>query len=189
MHTLTLAFDGEAIFHNRQDGSLALQALRVEDAAGNQVDFLRDAYATAAYTATAFQHSGTSFDAASYTDEGVDVNGNGDYDFLRFGFALDVEQRDAYRLLASLSNSSGATIDSVARDVALEAGRQTVALDFSGPAISERGVDGAYTVGSLALLGPDGGVVDYHPVAQATQVYSATQFEYRGFVYLPLVLR
>ena len=153
MHTLTLAFDGEAIFHNRQDGSLALQALRVEDAAGNQVDFLRDAYATAAYTATAFQHSGTSFDAASYTDEGVDVNGNGDYDFLRFGFALDVEQRDAYRLLASLSNSSGATIDSV------------------------------------ALLGPDGGVVDYHPVAHATQVYGATQFESRGFVYLPLVLR
>ncbi len=187
--TLSLDFHGASIYHNRQDGPYQLRALRVEDASGNQVDFLLDAYATGSYTYGAFQHSGTTFDASTYDDQGVDADDNGRYDSLRFSLSLDVDQQDTYLLLADLTDGSGVTIHSLAREVDLAVGSHTVNLDFFGRAISGHGVDGPYTVTSLALLASDGTLVDHHPLTHTTQAYSWTDFEYTGFIYLPLVIR
>lgn len=187
--TLSLDFDGASIYRHRQDGPYQLRALRVEDASGEQVDFLLDAYATGSYPYGAFQHSGATFDAAGYDDQGVDADGNGRYDSLRFSLALDVDQQDTYLLLADLTDGSGATIHSLAQELDLAVGSHTVNLDYYGRAISDHGVDGPYTVASLALLASDGTLVDHHPLAHTTQAYVWTDFEYQGFIYLPLVIR
>jgi hypothetical protein len=71
----------------------------------------------------------------------------------------------------------------------LDAGTHTIDVDFYGRAISSHGVDGPYTITSLALFSANGELVDNHPLAHSTQNYSWTDFEYMGFIYLPTVLR
>ena len=189
VQTLNLKFDGASIYQNRQDGPYQLRALRVEDASGNQEDFILDAYTTDSYTFGEFQHSGTTFNSSGYDDEGVDSDGNGKFDSLRFSLEMDVDKQDTYLLLANLTDGGGKTVHSLARNVDLTAGRHTINLDFFGRAISGHGVDGPYTITGLALFASDGTLVDQHPLPHTTQAYSWTEFENQGFLYLPLISR
>jgi hypothetical protein len=174
--TVDLDLDGHLIFQHRTDGPYHLRKLRAEDTSGNRIDFVYDAYTTAAYTYGQFQHSGTTIDATSYSDQGLDVDSDGDYDYLRVDFQIDVNQVGIYRLLATLNDSGGESIASIEQDLNMLAGSNAVSLDFPGGAIYDHGVDGPYQVASVALLDADGTIVDYQQVAHTTQAYSYADF-------------
>lgn len=174
--TIDLDFGGQLIFQQRKDGPYHLRKLRIEDASGSQIDFIYDAYTTAAYTYGQFQHGGTTIDAASYSDQGLDVDSDGDYDYLRVEFQVNVDQEGTYRLLAALSDSEGETIASIIQDMELTIGSNAISLDFPGGDISEHGVDGPYQVASVALLDADGTVADCQQIAHTTQAYGYADF-------------
>ncbi len=174
--TIGLDFDGQAIFSYRQNGPYQLRALRVEDASGNRIDFKYEAYTTNAYSYNQFQHSGTTIDAGSYSDQGLDVDSDGDYDYLRVAFQVSVDQEGAYRLLATLSDSAGEMIANVVQEFDLSTGTNTINLDFPGGNIREHGVNGPYKVVSLSLLRANGTIADYQQLAYTTQAYNYTSF-------------
>jgi hypothetical protein len=181
IQTVDLDFDGQSIFQHRQNGPYHLRRLRVEDMSGNRMAFIYDAYTTSAYAYSQFQHSGTTVDGTSYSDQGLDVDSDGDYDYLRVEFQIDADQEGVYLLLADLNDSEGSLIASTIREMSLVVGSNPVVLDFPGGAIYEHGVDGPYQVAAVALLDQDGTGVDYQQVAHTTQAYSYTDFS------LPLV--
>jgi hypothetical protein len=174
---VALDFDGQLVFQQRENGPYHLRKLRVEDEAGNEIDFIYDAYTTAAYSYTQFQRGGATINAASYSDQGLDLDGDGDFDYLRVQFQLNVHQAGGYRLLADLDDNNGEFITSVERTFDLTAGSTlTVTLDFPGSAIYQHGVNGPYQVVRVTLLNADGDIVDYQHLGHTTQAYSYTQF-------------
>ncbi len=171
-----LDFDGQLIFLQRQDGPYHLRKLRVEDESGNRIDFVYDAHQTHAYNYTEFQHHGTTIDTASYSDQGLDSDGDGDYDSLRVTFEIEADQAWAGQLLASLTDEAGQPIADAVQDLRLMAGTNTVALDFPGSVIRTHAVDGPYHVTAMTLMATDGTVVDYQPLAHTTAAYRYTDF-------------
>jgi len=174
--TVELDFDGQSIFQHRQNGPYHLKALRVEDLSGNRIDFRYDAYTTGAYTYSQFQHSGTTINATTYSDRGLDMDNDGDYDYLRIEFQVQAAQEGNYRLLAALKDNEGEMIASVVQDLHLLAGINAISLDFPGGAINGHGVNGPYQVVSVALLDENGAIVDYQQLAHTTQAYNYTDF-------------
>ena len=174
--SVALDFDGKTIFQNRQDGPYKLRALRIEDADGNRIHFINDAYITDYYTYGDFQHSGSTINAASITDSGLDVDSDGDYDYLHLVFQVNVIQDGTYRFLAGLKDAGSKSISTIAKDVYLYAGSNTVEVNFPGGAIYEHGVHGPYLVSSLSFLDSSSTVLDNVQAAYATQGYAYTKF-------------
>lgn len=174
--SVDLDFDGQLIFQHRKDGPYQLKRLRVEDASGNRVDFTLDAYTTTPYTYGQFQHSGTTINSASYIDQGLDVDSDGDYDYLRVEFQINADQADTYRLMAALKDSEGETIASTTQEISVTGGSNDIVLDFPGGTIYEHGVNGPYQVASVTLLDADGTIVDDQQIGHTTQAYSYTDF-------------
>jgi hypothetical protein len=175
--TVNLDFNGQSIYGNRQDGPYALK-VRVEDGSGNLVNF-SDAAATSAYTYGQFQHSGTTFDATSYKDQGVDTNdpSNGKYDFLQVNLDVNADQAGVYSLNANLSDSQGVVFSRIRKDVKLSTGVNHLSLDFSGGDILNHAVDGVYQVTALTLASVDSEAFDQHPYAYRTAAYDHNDFE------------
>jgi len=173
---VNLDFDGRLIFQARHDGSYYLRAVRIEDASGHRIEFRYDAYTTNAYLHTQFQHEGTAIDAASYSDQGVDSDADGDFDYLRVEFRVDASSADSYRLLATLSTQDGAPIAQVTQDLSLTVGSNQMRVDFPGTAINAMQVNGPYKMTSVTLWDASGTIVDYRQVAHTTRAYGYTDF-------------
>jgi outer membrane protein assembly factor BamB len=187
--SVDLDFDGESIFQHRRDGPYHLRRLRVEDESRDRIDFIYDAYTTAAYAYGQFQHSGTTIDAATYSDQGLDMDDDGYYDYLRVAFQVDVDQEGTYRLIAALQDSEAEAITSVIQNLDLVVGSNAASVDFLGRTIFEHGVDGPYQLASVALLA-DGAVVDHQQMAHTTAAYSHRDFERPlSIIYLPAILK
>jgi len=105
--TIYLDFSGQAIFHHRQNGPYQLRFLRVLDSSGQEVDYLYNAYTTDAYSYSQFQNSSTIIDASSFGHQTLDLNKDGDYEYLRVTFKAKVHLNGNYILSAQLKDSSG----------------------------------------------------------------------------------
>jgi len=174
--SVTLDFDGRLIFQHRQDGPYQLKALRVEDAVRNRIVFLYDAYTTSSYSYGQFQHGGTTLDASTYADQAMDMDDDGDYDYLRLAFQVDVGEGGEYRILATLQDSDAEVIDRIIQDLDFVLGANPINLDIAGGAIYDHGVDGPYQLTSVALLDAAGNILDHEQMAHTTQAYSYSDF-------------
>jgi hypothetical protein len=177
--TIDLDFDGQMIFFNRQGGPYYLKSLRVEDAAGERQDFIQDAYTadpSVLLTYSMFEHGPNTLASDSYSNQGLDVDSDGDYDYLRVGLLVTVETEGEYLLQAVLKDSSGDKIADLAHNVNLAAGSWGVNLDFSGGDIYGHGVDGPYQVTSVSLFDTTGALLDHQPTAHTTNAYSYSDF-------------
>jgi hypothetical protein len=176
--TINLNFDGKTIFFSRQDGPYYVKSLRVEDAGGNRLGFVYDAYTadSATYTYSMFEHGPNTLESDSYTDQGIDVDADDDYDYLRVALGINLASDGEYRVQATLKDSLGEKVTDLIQDFNLLAGSQTVNLDFSGGDIYKHGVDGPYQVSSVSLFDDGGGLLDYQPVAHTTGSYASTDF-------------
>ena len=181
VHTATLSFDGADIRQYRADGPYSLQYLAIYNAAGDQLDLLTDAYTTTAYAYTAFQRGDAEL-TGSYSDVGVDTDGNGKYNLLRFTAGVNVFAPGVYSLVAALYANQDRTIAWASQTYTLTAGLQTVSLDFDGLAIGNSRVDGPYTLSAPALLDASGKLVGFEPEPYTTAPYAYTDFELPGII-------
>ncbi len=176
-NTISLAFDGEAIFQNRVDGPYRLTTLRLaeeEDTEIRPLDERADAHQTMAYRFRDFQHSPialTGQDSAI----GVDTNGNGRFDLLRVGIEVEVVSSGTYDWSARLTDRDGKEIGFIANSSSLNAGLNTLDLAFNGELIGRNGIDGPYFVRGLLIFGAGASLVISD--AFTTEPFLASQFE------------
>jgi hypothetical protein len=176
--TVTLHFAGLAINRHGADGPYQV-LMTVADGAGLEQDGL--SYDTQIYAYTDFEHAGARF-ANTFTDSGVDTNGDGRYDYLRIAVGVNVVDAGTYVVDGSLHDADGNFIAAARTALFLGAGAQTVYLDFDGRAINEHGVDGPYALRALALDQTGLGNVDSILEAYTTQAYPYTAFQPSGLL-------
>ena len=177
LQSVPLDFDGQRIFESRENGPYQLRRLRVEDGLGNRIDFLDEAYLTGSYSYTAFQHGGAFIKASTYGDQALDIDGDGDFDYLRVGVQLNVAQAGNYQLSADLTDGTGELITSVDQTLNIaSAGDFSVTLDFVGSNIYQHGINGPYRVSRVTLLDGMGNIADYQKVGYTTQAYNYSDF-------------
>jgi len=174
--TVDLDFDGRTIFQHRKDGPYYLARLRIRDDSGSQIAFASDVLTTSSYDVTQFQSGVAILDASAFSDEGWDPDEDGDFDYLRVEVKVDADQAGSFRLSADLDDGEGEGITSVEKTLDLEAGSQTVVLNFPGSQIRQHEMDGPYRVSRVTLFAPDGEVADYQQLGHTTQPYSTSDF-------------
>ncbi|MCB0211510.1 MAG: hypothetical protein KDJ52_19385 [Anaerolineae bacterium] len=174
--TINLDFAGWPFFLHRQNGPYHLKYLRLQNAAGQQVDFLADAHTTGPYSYDQFQITSTAIDLGSFSEQVLDADNDGDDEYLRITFNAKLHLSGTYVVQALLKDSSGATISRLEQTRYLFKGNAVpFTLDFPGGDISEHGTNGPYRIAELALT-RDGVLMDHLSLAHTTQAYSAADF-------------
>jgi len=117
-----------------------------------------------------------------YSDAGVDTDGDGKFDQLRITVTLEIEEGEggqAYRVEGWLVDTHGSLASwTISDPQVLAVGSHSLALDFDGRIINERGVDGPFTLVALKVLpGDTYAVLDEVNVAYTTASYNHDAFE------------
>jgi hypothetical protein len=114
----------------------------------------------------------------TYSDSGVDMDGDGLYDWLVIDVQVEVEEAGLYRLEGWLEDGDDSLVSWASSDpVSLDVGTHDLSLAFSGPVIHAHNVDGPFTLTSLKLIRGDAyEVIDEVDVAYTTSAYTYDQF-------------
>jgi parallel beta-helix repeat protein len=169
-----LNFDGLSINWNRADGPYHLRYLSLKG--NDQFDFIQDAYITSAYSYTDFQKTDSGF-TGSFSDYGKDLDEDGQYNYLTLEVGIDAIISGNYALVGLLYDNTGAEIAMASNSVYLDAGSQTIPLDFDGFSIYNHGVDGPYDLKYLTLHDENGTLMDTLDHAYTTSTYNFTDFQ------------
>jgi hypothetical protein len=127
-------------------------------------------------------------------DEGIDDDGDGRFDVLRFTLDIDVAESGTYRAQATLVDREGNTLALLDLSDYYSSGTHTLALDVDGETLSRYGTDGPYTLLSLSIQAEeDASVMSDVVSSYTTRAYSNIQFEggvgKRWHIFLPQVQR
>lgn len=179
-NTITLRFDGQALYRNRVDGPYTLSTLRLAQV--GELELLlateaSDVHHTAAYSYDDFEHERIQLNGGGIA-VGSDTNGNGLYDLLDVAVGVDLEQSGYYQWSAALADRSGTRIGFFAGAGYLNAGAAELLFGFDGEAIGENGEDGPYLVTDLLVFGGGASLVAEN--AFVAEPFLASEFE--GYV-------
>ncbi|NOQ29320.1 MAG: hypothetical protein GQ566_04350 [Methanosarcinales archaeon] len=174
--SIPLEFSGIKIRQNGVNGTYNLRYLNLYDDNWNQLDSIYDAYTTTHYNYTEFQRLPAEF-SDSYSDYGVDTDGDWLYDYLTIEIGVDVTTAGYYQVEGRLDDSYGDYIEYRSNYAYLNTGNQTVQLDFSGIAIRQNEVNGTYDLRYLHLYDDDWNRIDYIYDAYTTSHYNYTDFQ------------
>jgi hypothetical protein len=89
--------------------------------------------------------------SGSFTDRGVDANGDGRFDQLVIEVGVEVDVEAAYRVFGTLSDGAGTAIEQLRVEQQLAPGPQTLALAFDGALLFALGHDGPYLLEDLMI--------------------------------------
>jgi hypothetical protein len=177
----TLIFDGATIHSSGKNGPYQLN-VRLSESGGREkflLDGRTNAHTTAAYLLSQFEGAQIGL-SGSYSDSGIDLNGDGVYDILRVTTGLIVAQAGVYQVSAELYTNND-FITTTFTEAAYSIGSQTVDLSFGGKVIGTKDIDGPYQLRNVAVR--DGGNVqmDFAASPYTTSLYSAAEFR-SGFL-------
>ena len=94
--------------------------------------------------------SATSF-SGSFSDRGVDTDGDGRFDQLVVEVGVEVDVEAAYRAFGTLTDGAGTAIEQLRVEQQLAPGPQTVSLAFDGALLFALGHDGPYLLEDLVV--------------------------------------
>jgi hypothetical protein len=155
--------------------SLILQNSEGSSIAGSE--HTTQAYQANNFDLAALQLNGT------HSDFGMDLNGNGHFDVLRFQLGVQVDSAGTYEIAGWLAEpasplaTAGEAFAFANTSVSLAVGNQTITLDFPGTIIQEHGVNGPYALKFLEVKGADYLTILHVQPEYPTQFYQANQFE------------
>jgi hypothetical protein len=173
-NTMELNFKGAEIWKSKFDGPYTLVVILYDENC-HQIDYKE--YTTSAYSYTDFQQPSVSF-RDTYSDYGLDTDSDGLYNYLTTEAEVNILAPGTYTILGWLSDSSEESdIIWDSGDFYLDAGVQSMLLNFDGTSIYTHGTDGPYTLSFLALYDENGNLMDYQHDAYTTSAYSYTDFQ------------
>ena len=177
----TLIFDGATIQSSGKNGPYHLN-VRLSESGGREkflLDDQIDAHTTAAYSLSQFEGAQIGL-SGSYTDSGIDLNGDGVYDILRVTSGLTVTEPGTYQVSAELYKNDD-FITTTYTEATYSIGSQTVDLSFGGKVIGTKGIDGPYELRNVAVRDSGDVLMDYAASPYTTGMYSAAEFR-SGFL-------
>jgi serine protease AprX len=175
--SIPLEFSGIKIRQNGVNGTYNLVYLNLYNGDRDQLDFIYDVYTTPHYNYTEFQRPPAKF-SGEYSDYGTDTDENGLYDHLTVEVGVNVTTAGTYKIYGELYDTYGWNIDYKYSDyVNLNAGNQTVQLDFSGIVIRQNEANGTYDLIYLYLYDTRGNRLDFIHDAYTTTHYNYTEFQ------------
>jgi hypothetical protein len=142
VQSITLNFDGLSIRQHGVNGPYRVSLL-LDDQFGNEIDHQYDAHTTAPYEYTDFERKDASFPGI-YSDYGTDTDGDGLYNYLTTEVEVNTITPGDYRVEGWLYDGSGNAIIMASNSDYLNAGSQSISLNFDGLAINRNRVDGPY---------------------------------------------
>jgi pimeloyl-ACP methyl ester carboxylesterase len=175
---VSLQFDGHLIGQHYVNGPYYLKDLALADEIGvgpTLLDHRLDAYATSPYAYTEFERPAILL-TGNNSDEGVDTDDDGLFDYLAVDLEFDVVTPGRYDVGARLVDSNGDEIVWAAASADLT-GTGVVELRFDGLAIGEHGLDGPYLVTDLSIYQTTGGAAS----ATFDSVHVTSAYHFWGF--------
>ncbi|RJS73907.1 PKD domain-containing protein, partial [Methanophagales archaeon] len=112
----------------------------------------------------------------NYSDYGTDTDGDGLYTFLTVEAEANVTTAGNYTVDALLHDENGTEVVSISNYTFLDAGIQTLELNFDGISIYNHKANGTYNL-SLELYDEYGTPIDYRYDAYTTSAYNYTDFQ------------
>jgi len=112
----------------------------------------------------------------NYSDEGVDLNQNSLFDYLRISTDLNISRNGTYSIIARLNDSADEEVAFVNDIYSLSVGIVSVNIDFDGLTINRHQIDGPYML-TLTLYDDEGFELDSEVDVYQTAAYSYTDFE------------
>ncbi len=175
--TVQLRFNGAKIWQYRMNGTFDLKYLYLYNASdGSQFDYRYYAsYTTGPYNYTDFRPAAQFNDV--YSDRALDTDGNGLSDYIAIDVGVNVSKAGYYQVSGELYNNFGWYINQTSNSTYLDAGNQTVQLQFSGAQIWQYRMNGAFDLRYLGLYNAsDGRELDYRYYAYTTMSYNYMDF-------------
>lgn len=112
------------------------------------------------------------------SDLGIDDGAPAGFDILRVNVGIDIHRPGRYEYMVGLFDEESNRVQ-VLRGVHESEGKvETLVLDFSGPAIRKKGVDGPFKIRDLIIYGDGGSMTNSY--VYKTQVYLASVFAARS---------
>jgi hypothetical protein len=160
---------------SRQDKPLAVSSQQlVGESSWGLLDSAEDI--TSFYNYTQFEQPPAQFNDL-YSDCGLDMDGNGFFDYLAVDVGVNVSKLGYYEISGELYNSTGWYAGGVSNYTTLDVGNQTVQLRFYGPRIWQSRTNSTYDVRNLRLYNEsDWSQLDYRNYAYTTNGYNYTDF-------------
>lgn len=116
----------------------------------------------------------------NYTEHGVDLHGDGLYDYLIIDAGVEVKVPGEYSLMGYLFDSNDREVAWAIDHKVLSSGNNTMHLNFDGKSINDHRVNGPYYLGNMTLfLGSSPTIIqicDYLQKAYNTSDYSYSEF-------------
>lgn len=151
-----LDFAASMLVDRPTDGPVVLSELILLDPSVElRTDYAQDAYTTQSYSRLDFAGREARV-AGSLSDQGVDTDGNGKFDYLEVQVPIEVRRAGTYTVTAALELANGARVR--APDVVSYtlAGVNAFTFRFNGPNIAVHATDGPYTMTNVLVEGPLG---------------------------------
>ena len=176
LQKFTLKFNGYDIYRNGVNGPFSLGYTELDDEEGNrEIDHRHNAYTTSFYYYTDFDKPPADL-TGSYSECGIDADGDGKYDYLTIDVWISVKEVGYYNLQGWLDDCHGYGINSDWNGTYLKEGLQKLTLEFDGYEIYRYGVSGSFILGRVKLLDDDWNAVD-----DKWDVYTTSYFAYTDF--------
>lgn len=172
-----LSFNGFEIFSSGIDGPYSLTNVVLAEIHGEmiaEVDEETDLHTTADFAYRDFQHPDVFLNGMD-SDQGIDLDSDGDFDILRLGLGVEVRTAGNYEYSVRLVDQCHTELGFLAAQQWLSTGGDWLVLDFDGALIGVNGVDGPHSVKDLLLFGAGGSLVA--PTVTDTQAYPAGDFD------------
>lgn len=165
-HNIDIAFSGEQIFRSSQDGPYDLVLFGV----GPSNESAQATFSTPAIVHTKYGEVPAVLTAATYS--AIDINDDGDFDFVNLAVDINVRVAENFRLQGDLSKNN-ASIVGAGGVFDLGSGTHTVDLQFPGSALRQSGEDGPYD-GTVNLIDATGHTLQ--SITFVTQAYESDTF-------------
>jgi len=180
-HQLVLSFPGEAISFNGVGGVFILGPLYLFDSNTHNwtlLEYQENAYQTAPYDLDQFKKAGATL-RGSYSDEGIDDDGDGLYDKLRIYVGLSINEPGSYRVRGQLYNSNGFYIQLTENSGYFSStGDAEIALEFDGGRIRGHGDASPYELRYVDVFDNNNQLIDSKTTAYTTGTYSGEEFQF-----------
>ncbi len=171
-NTEKLKFNGSDIWKSKFNGPYTLD-VTLYDENNQQIDIKE--YKTVNYNYEAFQRPAGSF-RNIYSDSGMDTDSDGLYNFLATKADVNIEVSGNYTVVGWLSDSKGDIVwDEI--ELNLNAGIQSVQLNFDGDTIYKHETNGPYELSYIALFDSSGNLIDSQHTTYTTLAYKYTDFQ------------
>lgn len=174
---MTLTYPASAILDLGISGPYrrveAMLIKKEENGDRNPADSLAHAGATPAYQLSTMDR-GDFYLTGQNSSAGLVTSGGPLYDILRVRVGMYLASTQNCVWSASISDQKGASIDSFSNSATVNAGRSSVAFDFSGMKISSSGKNGPYVVRDLGINCGETAVSS--ETVMSTRPYRASQF-------------